>query len=65
MVSVGSLAAAVALPVSLFFVPHSGGNTLRIFTIALAVFVFWAHRSNIRRILKGEENRFGRRKARS
>ena len=63
MVSVGSLSAAVALPVSLLFVPHEGGRTLLYFTIALAVFVFWAHRSNIRRILKGEENRFGRKKA--
>jgi glycerol-3-phosphate acyltransferase PlsY len=62
MVSAGSLAAAVALPVTLLFVPHKGGNTLLAFTAALALFVFWAHRSNIRRILKGEENRFGRKK---
>lgn len=62
IVSAGSLAAAVALPVSLFFLPHKGGNTLIGFTIALAAFVFWAHRSNIRRLLKGEENRFGKKK---
>ena len=62
MVSAGSLAAAVALPVTLLFVPHKGGNTLLAFTTALALFVLWAHRSNIRRILKGEENRFGRKK---
>ena len=62
MVSAGSLAAAVALPVTLLFVPHKGGNTLLAFTAALALFVFWAHRTNIRRILKGEENRFGRKK---
>ena len=65
MVSAGSLAAAVALPVSLFFVPHAGGNALLIFTAALSVFVFWAHRSNIRRILRGEESRFGKKKAES
>jgi glycerol-3-phosphate acyltransferase PlsY len=63
MVSVGSLSAAVALPVSLLFLPHRGGNTLLFFTVALAAFVIWAHRSNIQRILKGEENRFGQKKA--
>ncbi|TFH55392.1 MAG: acyl-phosphate glycerol 3-phosphate acyltransferase, partial [Gemmatimonadales bacterium] len=62
MVSAGSLAAAVALPLALLFVPHKGGNTLLLFTVALAIFVFWAHRSNIRRLLKGEENRFGKKK---
>jgi glycerol-3-phosphate acyltransferase PlsY len=60
MVALGSLAAAVALPISLFFLPHQGGGALRIFTVALAAFVFWAHRSNIRRMLRGEENRFGK-----
>jgi len=63
MVSAGSLAAAITLPLALLFLPHQGGNSLLIFTAALALFVFWAHRSNIRRILKGEENRFGKKKA--
>lgn len=62
MVSAGSLAAAVTLPLALLFVPHQGGNSLLIFTAALALFVFWAHRSNISRIVKGEENRFGKKK---
>ena len=62
MVSAGSLAAAIALPVSLFFLPHKGGNNLILFTMALAVFVFWAHRTNVSRILRGEENRFGKKK---
>lgn len=63
MVSAGSLAAAVALPLALLVVPHKGGGTLVLFTTALAAFVFWAHRSNIRRILRGEENRFGKKKS--
>jgi glycerol-3-phosphate acyltransferase PlsY len=62
MVSAGSLAAAVTLPVALLFVPHKGGTTLLAFTTALAIFVFWAHRSNIRRLLRGEEHRFGEKK---
>ncbi len=60
IVSLGSLAAAVALPLSLLVLPHEGGNTLLAFTLGLAVFVFWAHRSNLRRLLRGEEHRFGR-----
>ncbi|NIP60632.1 MAG: glycerol-3-phosphate acyltransferase, partial [Gemmatimonadetes bacterium] len=28
------------------------------FTVVLALFVIWAHRSNIGRLLRGEENRF-------
>ena len=60
IVSVASLGAAVALPLALLFLPHKGGPTLLVFTVALAVFVFWAHRSNIRRLLKGEEHRFGK-----
>ncbi len=58
-VSLGSLAAAVVLPLSLFFLPHQGGNALLAFTLGLAVFAFWSHRSNIQRLLRGEENRFG------
>ncbi|MBI4540378.1 MAG: glycerol-3-phosphate 1-O-acyltransferase PlsY [Gemmatimonadetes bacterium] len=59
MVSVGSMAAAAAFPVALLFTPHEGGNTLIWFAMALAAFVVWAHRSNIRRLLRGEELRFG------
>lgn len=62
MVSVGSLGAAVAVPITVFFLPHWGGDALLLFTLGLAAFVFWAHRSNIRRILRGEENRFGKKK---
>lgn len=61
IVSLGSLAAAVALPLSLLVVPHEGGTDLFLFTLALSAFVFWAHRSNLARLLKGEEHRFGSR----
>ena len=64
IVSLGSLAAAATLPIALYFLPHKGGNTLVVFTVALAAFVFWAHRSNIGRLLKGEENRFQKKKGR-
>lgn len=62
IVSLGSLSAAVALPLSLLFLPQRGQETLLPFTLVLAAFVFWSHRANIKRLLRGEENRFGSRK---
>ncbi len=59
-VSLGSILAAAVLPVAVFLLPHGGGNLLKAFTLALAAFVIWAHRANIRRLLRGEENRFAR-----
>lgn len=58
-VSLGSITAAALLPVAVLLTPHQGGAALVYFSAALAVFVIWAHRSNIRRLLRGEENRFG------
>jgi len=55
MVSAGSMAAAVALAALLFVVPAPW--PLRAVTVAVAVFVIVKHRSNIGRILRGEENR--------
>lgn len=60
-VSLGSIAAAVFMPVLVFFTPHPGGDTLLWFSVGLAAVVVWAHRANIGRLLRGEENRFGRR----
>lgn len=57
-VSVGSIAAALALPVLVAFTPHQGGTTLLWFSVALAAVVIWAHRGNVRRLARGEENRF-------
>jgi glycerol-3-phosphate acyltransferase PlsY len=59
IVSLGSMLAAVAVSVAVFVVPHEGGAVLQGFTLALTAFVIWAHRSNIRRLLRGEELRFG------
>lgn len=59
-VSLASISAAVSIPVSLLFLPGPEGRLLLGFAAALALFVLWAHRSNIRRLLRGEEHRFGR-----
>ena len=63
MVSLASMTAAAALPLLVWVLPHRGGAGLVAFTVALALMVIWAHRSNIRRIVRGEEPRFGRPKA--
>lgn len=59
MVSLGSILAAAVLPVAVALTPHRAGDATLAFTVGLAVFVIWAHRGNIRRIVRGEENRFG------
>lgn len=60
IVSLGSVLAALTIPVAVWFLPNQGGRPLFWFTVALAAFVTWAHRANIGRLLRGEEHRFGR-----
>ncbi len=60
IVSLASMLAALTVPVAVWLLPPPGGRALQWFTVALAAFVLWAHRANLRRLLKGEEHRFGR-----
>lgn len=60
-VSLASIAAAIALPPLIWFTPHTGGDALVWFSLPMAVFIVWKHRTNVRRLMAGEENRFGRR----
>jgi glycerol-3-phosphate acyltransferase PlsY len=62
-VSLGSIAAAIAFPVSLL-VRHNilydeihSYKTLIFFSIGVAVLLIYSHRKNIRRLLEGTENR--------
>jgi glycerol-3-phosphate acyltransferase PlsY len=57
IVSLGSLAAAVTLPVAVYFTGEPAAVLW--LAVGLACFVIYAHRSNIGRLLRGEENRFG------
>ncbi len=60
-VSIASIAAAVALPifVALYLRFHAlTGAALLPFSILIAGVVIWQHRSNIRRLLQGKEQRF-------
>ena len=58
-VSVASIAAAAILPVVVLL--NQGAGPVLFLSIALAAFVIYAHRSNIARLARGEENRFRRR----
>ena len=60
-VSLGSVAAAAALPILVALTPHQGGQTLVWFSVALGTVVIWAHRKNLHRLARGEEHRFRRR----
>ncbi len=58
IVSLGSILAALALPLAVYAV--EGTTPIFWVSVSLAAFVIYAHRSNIRRLLRGEEHRFGR-----
>lgn len=62
IVSVASITAALLLPVLVLLMPtpRHEGDALVVFTAFLGAFVIWAHRTNIRRLLRGEESRFAR-----
>jgi acyl phosphate:glycerol-3-phosphate acyltransferase len=62
-VSLGSLSAAVAFPLTMFFrenvflVDIEGYRTLIYFSMAISLLIIYTHRSNIRRLIRGTENR--------
>lgn len=64
IVSVSSMAVAVSLPVVLFiqkaFLNDPVSNELLYFAVFAAILIIFTHRSNIKRLLKGEETRFKR-----
>lgn len=59
-VSLGSILAAVSFPFTTFWVFHNSADFTWIMAVGifLTVFVIWSHRSNIRRLLTGKENKF-------
>jgi glycerol-3-phosphate acyltransferase PlsY len=62
-VSLGSISAAVAFPSTLFFrynicgEPIESYHTLIVFSLAVAGLLIYSHRSNIKRLIEGTENR--------
>ncbi|MFN5201810.1 MAG: glycerol-3-phosphate acyltransferase, partial [Gemmatimonas sp.] len=61
-VSLGSLVGAVVLPVTMLLQARAV-TPLAMVAVAIGAFVFWTHRDNIRRLLRGEERRLGNGKA--
>ena len=65
-VSAGSLSAALTFPLTMFFrenvfmVDVHGYNTLIFFSIGISLLIFYTHRANIKRLLRGTENRVAR-----
>lgn len=59
-VSLASMAGAVTLPIAAWFL-YPGRRELIWLDVLLAAAIIWFHRANIRRLLNGTENRFGRR----
>ena len=55
-VSLGSVAAAVSLPFTTYFVFHNTACT--VLGTCISLLVLWAHRSNIKRLLNGTESKF-------
>lgn len=55
MVSAGSISAAIALSIAAYF--FTDDMVLLGIVLLMALLVIWKHRDNIKRILKGEENR--------
>lgn len=68
IVSVGSLAGAVCYPFLTLLVDFWKGGVSWLdfsFSLVIALLVIWMHRSNIKRLLNGTENRFGSKKTSS
>jgi acyl phosphate:glycerol-3-phosphate acyltransferase len=62
-VSVGSIIAAIALPTAVWILqPHN--LFLGIVTTALGALAIYKHKSNIKRLMQGTENRLGKKSAR-
>jgi glycerol-3-phosphate acyltransferase PlsY len=62
-VSLGSLSAAVAFPLTMFFRENvfmaeiEGYNTLIFFSLGISLLIIYTHRSNILRLLRGTEHK--------
>lgn len=59
-VSLSSIVAAIAVGVSVWF--QDKALIVQVALSILAVLVIWLHRTNIKRLLNGTENRFGKKK---
>lgn len=64
-VSLGSIASAAIFPLAVRLLDPPEQSAIWWLDIAMAAAIIWLHRANIVRLIKGTENRFGRRAART
>ena len=62
-VSLGSIASAAVFPVAVQLLDPPDQPAILWLDVGVALGIIWLHRANIGRLLKGTENRFGRRAA--
>jgi acyl phosphate:glycerol-3-phosphate acyltransferase len=60
-VSVGSIAAAAVFPAAVLLLEHPDRPEILWIDVGVGAVIIWLHRANIRRLVNGTENRFGRR----
>ena len=56
-VSLSSISAAILLPVFMYFYLGNFINSYFFISLIVALLVIWKHRSNIKRLIKGEESK--------
>ena len=59
-ISLGSILAIISFPITTFWVFHKEEHfvPIMIFCVLAAASAFWSHRSNVKRLLTGKENKF-------
>jgi len=60
IVSISSITAALLLPIYMLIYVGTFNHPFTIFSFIVAIIVIWKHRSNISRILKGEESKISK-----
>ncbi len=61
-VSLSSIIAAIAVAVTVWVDPRQESIAIRVSLTIMAGLIVWLHRANIKRLLNGTENRFGKKK---
>lgn len=61
-VSLASMSAGVAFPILLIFIFGTPSLVLKVFSVMVAAALLFTHRKNIKRLLRGEESKFIRKK---
>ena len=62
IVSLSSITAAILLPIYMLIYVETFNHSFTFFSFIVAIIVIWKHRSNINRILKGEEPKISKKK---